>query len=270
VGGDWPNPANTGIPAGTKLTTYSGSCTVTKAGTVIDAKTVNCGTLEIRAANVTIKRSKVNGGVYLDTDRSGSSTWSYTLVDSEVDAGVRQLPAVSYGNMTVLRSNIYGGETSVQCGEHAVSCSVRDSYLHGQRIPPDANWHLGGFLSNGGHNIRIRHNTIVCDTPANSRGEGCTGDLNLLGDFAIITDVIIDSNFLGANTGLSYCLYGGSALSKPYPRANHVTVTNNVFQRGTNRKCGAYGPVSSFDVGATGNVWSNNKWSDGGTVDGVM
>ncbi|MEV6963559.1 hypothetical protein AB0M47_00460 [Hamadaea sp. NPDC051192] len=265
AGGPWPNASNTGVPAGTKLSTYGGPCQIKTAGTVIDAKTVNC-TLEVRAANVTIKRSKINGRVVLDTDISGSSRWSYTLVDSEVDAGLVQLPAVSYGNMKVIRTEVRGGATSVQCGEHAISCTVEDSYLHGQRIPDDANWHLGGFLSNGGKNIRIRHNYIFCSPPANSVGEGCTGDLNLLGDFATISDVVIDSNFLAAGTGMSYCLYGGDASSKPFPHANHVIVVNNVFQRGSNRKCGAYGPVTGFNKNGTGNQWSNNKWDDGSTV----
>jgi len=268
VGGPWPNASNTGVPAGTKLTTYTGSCTITTAKTVIDSKTVNCNSLQIRAAQVTIRRSKINGAVGLDTDISGSDKWSYTLIDSEVDAGVRQYPAVSYGNMTIIRANIYGGETSVQCGERALTCTVQDSWLHGQRIPSDANWHLGGFLSNGGHTIRIRHNTIVCDTPANALGEGCTGDLNLFGDFAVVSDVVIDSNYLGANTSSSYCLYAGDAASKPYPRADHVSVTNNVFQRGTNRKCAAYGPVSGFNANGAGNVWANNTWEDSGSVAG--
>ncbi|NUT34666.1 MAG: hypothetical protein HOV79_16510 [Hamadaea sp.] len=265
-GGPFPNASTTGVPAGTTLTTYSGSCTITTAGTVIDAKIVNCGTLVVKAANVTIKRSRINGRVDLDTDLSGSSKWHYTLVDSEVDAGVRQLPAVSYGNMTVLRSEIRGGQTSVQCGENAISCEVRDSWLHGQRIPDDTNWHLGGFLSNGGRNIRIIHNTIVCEPPANNRGEGCTGDLNLFGDFAVISDVVVNGNLLGANRSSSYCLYAGDAASKPYPRADHVVITNNVFARGTNGKCAAYGPVSGFNSNGVGNVWSNNKWDDGSAV----
>jgi hypothetical protein len=266
VGGAWPNAGNTGVPAGTTLTTYTGSCTITTANTVIDAKTMNCD-VDIRAANVTIKRSKINGAVGLNTDATGASAWSYTLVDSEVNAGVRQYPAVSYGNMTIIRDNIYGGETSVQCGEKALTCTVQDSWLHGQLIPADANWHLGGFLSNGGHNIRIRHNTIVCDASPTASG-GCTGDLNLFGDFAVVADVIADSNLLGANTGNSYCLYGGDASSKPYPHANNVRVTNNVFQRGTNRKCGDYGPVTGFNVDGTGNVWANNTWDTGGAVAG--
>jgi hypothetical protein len=267
--GSRPSAHNTGVPAGTRLTAYRGPCTITAAGTVIDAKTVNCD-LDIRAARVTIRRSKINGAVVLDTDVAGANRWSYTLADSEVDAGLREHPAVSYGNMSVLRSNVYGGITSVQCGEKAVSCTVEDSWLHGQRIPADADWHLGGFLSNGGHNIRIRHNSIVCDTPANPLGEGCTGDLNLLGDFAAISDVVVEHNFLGANTGSSFCLYGGDAASKPYPHADHVIIRNNVFQRGTNGKCAAYGPVSSFNVRGPGNAWIGNTWQGGGTVAAAM
>jgi hypothetical protein len=45
-----------------------------------------------------------------------------------------------------------------------------------------------------------------------------------------------------------------------------VVITSNVFQRGSNRNCGNFGPVSSFDTGQPGNQWSNNIWSDGGTV----
>jgi hypothetical protein len=43
VGGPWPNASNTGVPAGTQLSTYAGPCTINAAGTVIDAKTINCG-----------------------------------------------------------------------------------------------------------------------------------------------------------------------------------------------------------------------------------
>jgi hypothetical protein len=154
----------------------------------------------------------------------------------------------------------------VQCGEHALSCTVQDSWLHGQLVPNDAPWHLDGFLSNGGHNVRLRHNTIICDTPANAVDGGCTGDLSLLGDFAVVSDVVADSNFLGASVGMGYCLYGGDAPAKPYPHANNVVMTNNVFQRGTNNKCGAYGAVTGFNINGPGNVWTNNTWEGGGAV----
>ncbi len=265
----FPNASNTGVPVGTVLTPYGGPCIVTETGTVIDSRTVNCG-LDIRAADVTIKNSKINGMVALDTDLTGSSAWSYTLQDSEVDGGSVQLPAVSYGNMTVIRSNIHGGETAVQCGEHATFCTVRDSWLHGQRIPQGANWHLGGFLSNGGTNVLIQHNTVVCDAAPTGSDGGCTGDVNLFGDFAPISHVTVDGNYMGASMGLAYCTFGGDVSNKTYPHADHVVYQHNVFQRGSNEKCGDYGPVSNFNVDGPGNQWIDNTWEDGTSVAPAM
>lgn len=260
----WPGPTTTGVPPGTTLTPYAGACLITTAGTVIDGKTVDCD-LEIHAANVVIENSKVNGLVFLDADLPGADQWSFTLQDSEVNGGPVQRAVVSDGNMTVLRSNIYGGETAVHCSENAVSCVVRDSWLHGQYLPDDQPWHLGGFQSNGGTGIEIRHNSIVCDHAANSIGEGCTGDLNLIPDFAVVSNATIDDNRFGANLDASFCTYGGDKSTSPYPKADHVAYTNNVFARGTNQLCGTYGPVAGFDVNGTGNQWVNNTWEDDGS-----
>jgi len=261
----WPGPTNTGVPAGTSLTDYTGPCAITSANTVIDGKTVNCS-LAIRAAGVTIKNSKVNGTVILDTDLPGSSAWSLTIQDSEVDGGAQQLSAVGWGNLTVIRSNIHGGQTSVQCEENSVSCLVQDSYLHGQYLPNDQPWHLGGFLSDGGRNITLRHNFIVCDQPVNSVGEGCTGDVNLIPNFAPINGALIERNLFGANVGSSYCTYGGEKSTSPTPNSFNVVYKDNVFQRGSNTKCGAFGPVTDFRVTNTGNQWACNTWDGGGVV----
>lgn len=263
-----PGPENTGVPPGTQLTPYEGPCSITTPGTVIEAKIVSCDTLNISAPDVRIERSRTQR-IWLDTDLPGSSAWSYVLSDSDVVVGsVVQLPAVAYGNLTVERSNIVGGQTSVQCGMRSITCEVRGSWLHGQTIPPQADWHLGGFLSNGGRNIRLIHNTIDCDPPPSEVGGGCTGNLNLLGDFAAVSDVLIDGNMLGANpVGSSYCTYGGDSTTKPFPNADHVIYRNNTFQRGSNGKCGAYGPVTGFNVNGVGNVWHNNRWDDGSPVE---
>jgi hypothetical protein len=258
----WPGPTNVGVPAGTTLTDYTGSCTIATPNTVIDSKAVNCNLL-IRAANVRILKSKVNGNVILDVDLPGSSAWSFTLQDSEVDGGQIQLSAVGWGNLTVLRSNIHGGQTSVQCEENSVSCVVQDSYLHGQYIPPGEPWHLGGFLSDGGQRITLRHNFVVCDQPVNSVGEGCTGDINLIPNFAPIKGALIEHNLFGANIGSSYCTYGGEKSTSATPNSFDVVYKDNVFQRGLNGKCAAFGPVTDFQVRNSGNQWTNNRWDNG-------
>lgn len=269
----WPGPGNTGVPAGTALSAYTGPCSVTTANTVIDAKVVDCD-LVIFAANVTVTRSKINGGIWLDTDRSGADGWSVKLYDSEVDKGVQQIAAVCCGNMDVRRSNVHGGQTAVQCEEVSLACHVSDSWLHGQQLPDTANWHLGGFLSDGTRGagctgtwcIELVHNTVVCDHAVNSLGEGCTGDVNLIPNFAPISKVRVYGNLLGANVGSAYCTFGGEKSTSPYPHADHVTYDGNVFQRGSNARCAAYGPVTDFRATGTGNVWTGNAYDDGATI----
>ena len=224
TGSCWPGPSNTGVPAGTQLTAYTGPCSITAANTVIDGKTVNCA-LGIRAANVTIKNSRINGTVILDTDSPGSSAWSLTLQDSEVDAGQVQLSAVGWGNLKVIRSNVHGGQTSVQCEENSVSCLVQDSYLHGQYLPSNEPWHLGGFLSDGGRNITLQHNFIVCDQPVNAVSEGCTGDVNLIPNFAPINGALIERNLLGANVRfvLLHVRWGEDDVADPSLLQRHLS-----------------------------------------------
>jgi hypothetical protein len=68
------------------------------------------------------------------------------------------------------------------------------------------------------------------------------------------------------DAGISYCAYGGHSPSKPFPIPSNITFTGNVFERGTNGKCGVYGAITSW-YDAPGNVWTNNTWDDGTTLD---
>jgi dihydroxyacetone kinase DhaKLM complex PTS-EIIA-like component DhaM len=261
----WPGPNNTGVPSGTTLTTYTGPCVVTTA-TTIDAKTINCNPLEIQA-KVTITRSKVNGQVYIDSDNAATSynlNWSLIMSDSEVNVSqIIQEPAVFEGAMTLTRDNIHGGITSVQCGDKAAQCIIQDSWLHGQLMPQNVDWHLGGFHSIGGTNYNLTHNTVVCDTPVNNVGGGCSGDIVFIPNGIPISHGLVQHNLMGASTSLSYCLYGGD---KQGMNATYMTFKDNIFQRGTNNKCGDYGPVAGTSASNTGNVWTNNTWSNGGAV----
>lgn len=262
----FPGAANTGVRPGTPLRPYTDSCTVTQRNTVIDSKIVDC-TLVIRAVGVTIRNSRITGRI----DSVENAPFSFTLIDSEVNAGVYQGPAVGNTNLTILRSEIQGGATSVYCWSN---CVIRDSWLHGQRLGDKADWHLNGFLANdngpdpgGRTNAVLVHNTIVCDEPPNSYGGGCSGHINLFGDFGPVTHVTVDGNLFPASNVASYCVYGGTSSFKPFGRqAEHIVVTNNVFQRGRNRKCAAYGPVTHFDNARPGNRWARNVWDDGAPV----
>ncbi len=258
------------------MTDYTGPCVITVPDTVIDAKIIHCETdsLAIRTTGVKVTRSIVYGQV----GTPEGSSYSYSLTDSEVAAPMVQESAVGSANVTLLRANIHGGALSVYCWAH---CDIRDSWLHGQALPTGAGWHLGALRADdnddpvlgadpsydrGVTDLVAVHNTIACDTSANSSDGGCSGDVTMYGDFGTINHVTLDQNLFVASADLAYCLYGGSVSSKPFPYAHDIVVTNNVFQRGTTGKCGAYGPVSSYDPTATGNIWLNNNWEEDGPV----
>ena len=276
----FPNGSNTGVPAGTTLTAYTGAMTITTPNAVIDSKSI-VGQVVIKAPGVVIKNSRIGtdsahaGDVYVDTDSMPSDTaWSVTIQDSEIDYGTAgYFGAVCCGNFTVLRSNVHGGQTAVQCDmdSNGSSCDVEDSWLHGQLDGgPVGTRHLGGFLSDGASNITVIHSTLACDHPVEN-GQGCTGDLNMIPHFAAVTNVLIQDNlFVANNTGNAYCTYGGSGNVEHSSASDNIVYKNNTFQRGHGgsaaNSCADYGPVTFYNTSAPGNVWSGNVWDDGSSV----
>ena len=256
----WPGAANTGVPSGTVLGTYTGPCTITAAGTTIDAKTVNCD-LTIQAANVTIRRSKINGVVSTDENSTG---YSFTISDTEVSAGNRVATGIGAVNFTATRVHVYGGSRSIHCWH---DCTVTDSYVHGQFRDNSGTAHESGMRM--GQSATFRHNSILCDAPDVPPDAGCSADLTGYGDFGPVQNNTIDHNLFLASTG-GFCAYGGSSGGKPYSsQTNHITFTSNIFQRGTspndhgNYTCAYYGAITDFSTSAPGNVWSGNKYDDG-------
>jgi hypothetical protein len=258
--GCWPGPSNTGVPAGTALTDYTGPCTISDDGAVIDAKTIRCD-LSIQAANVTITRSKIIGSVATDDASTG---FSFHIADSEIDVGDSAGTGVGAVNYTATRIHVYGGNRSVYCWH---DCTVTDSYVHGQFTDPSGTFHESGMRMSSA--TTYRHNAIFCDAPDVPPDGGCSADLTGYGDFGPVENNTIDKNLFGATTG-GFCAYGGSSLGKPYSDAtNHIVFTSNVFQRGTRASdhgdyvCGSYGAITSFDSTLPGNEWSGNTMDDG-------
>lgn len=258
----FPNESNTGVPAGVALTPFTEPCNFHTDNQVIDSKIVNCADgIQVYARNVTFRNSIVNRAI--ETNEVGASI---TVVDSEVRAGATSWAAVSGTDVTVLRSEITGGQHSVRCDG---DCLVQDSYLHDQFNDPDSafGYHNNGFLSNGGSGMVLRHNTLWCTPLDNEIGGGCSTNLSLFGDFAAITDVTVENNYFHATPG-GYCGSFGYNPGKNFgDDPTGVVVRDNVFERGPSGRCGGVGPATSFLTTGAGNVWSGNTWSDGGTVD---
>ena len=143
-GGCFPGPANTGVPSGTALTNYTGPCTITAANTVIDRKTINCS-LSIHTTGVRITNSKLNGTVYAE------SPYSFSISDSEVNAGGPQNSGIGNDNFTAVRVHVYGGYRGIWCENN---CTVQDSWVHGQATDPSGVAHESGVRMGQGAVIR--------------------------------------------------------------------------------------------------------------------
>jgi hypothetical protein len=251
-GGCFPGPGNTGVPRGVTLTPYTGPCDIKQNNVTIDAKLITCPGILVYGSNLTIKRSKLVGIV-----KTNVKSASMRIEDSEIDGGSDQSEAVGVDNVTVVRSNIYGNQHSVHCGDN---CTVTDSWLHDQHDGKAADWHQNAFLTNGGAHHTLRHNSLGCTG-------GCTAAVGLIPD-GDISQVVVDRNLILASPDAAYCVYGGGNSGNKPGKASYVTYTDNVFQRGTRGKgCAAFGPVTYFDVRSAGNRWSGNTWNTGGAVD---
>ncbi len=117
-------------------------------------------------------------------------------------------------------------------------------------------------------NLTLVHNTITCDATPVPPDAGCSAAITGYGDFGVVHDNTIDNNLIdgGPDGSMGYCVYGGSVPGKPYPHANNIVYTNNVFMRGPSGKCGIWGPVSDFYSNEPGNVWRNNVWAPDGAA----
>jgi hypothetical protein len=291
-GGCFPGTSNTGPNApASSMATYTGSCTISTANVVIDSKVVNCRTLVVASggAGLVLKNSNLNGGIV----QSGG-TPAFTVQDSYIDSSV-PYPACSNGscpagkyacgdtgnattdcgvtgsNFTILRTEIVGSNRAAYC-EAPGPCLIQDSYFHGTNLWPDKSNLAHASSVREEQNLTLRHNSLHCSyTGPFVNGEiGCSADLTGYADFAPIKNNTVDGNLFVASIGSSFCAYGGATGSKPYSsdptNATNQKFTNNVFQRGTNSKCGAYGPVTDFSSSRTGNLWSGNVWDDGRPV----
>ena len=217
------------------------------ANTVIAGKMIAC-TIIVNSGTLTLEDSSLKGQVY------NYGTGSVLIKNSVINGGNANTETVLGSNITVEDSNLYGNQHEIYCGNN---CTVKNSWLHDNHNFGSSG-HQNGFLSTGGNHYDLQHNSVYCVG-------GCTGDITFLGSD---TEAIVNRNLLVATRYAAYCLYPSGSGSSPL--VTRITITDNVFQRGSNRKCAHFGPVYGWDApsdvpGVSGyhNVWSGNTWNDG-------
>jgi hypothetical protein len=269
MGGCWPYEGNTGVPAGTNLTTHTGNCVITAANTVIDSKTVNCN-LDIRAQNVSITKSQINGYVMVDDTRCDSA--SVSITDTTIHTNDINFRGLIYCSYIATRVNVSGGQSMAFCRK----CTIQDSYLHSPLEDP-----AGAAANHAAHNSTVRmadnaiikHNTLWCEVkeypqPDGKDTSGCSANqTGYSHDGAPPFNSRVEANLYMPTSG-GYCAYGGSTTGA-LSTVRDIVFKDNIFKKGTKAGqhgqpvCGYYGAVTSFDSSRPGNQWINNKWDDG-------
>lgn len=272
----FPNGPTTGVKAGTPLTKCNGF-TISTCG-ALDGKEID-GDLTVTATNgttgpatpcVTVTNTIVRGQLLMPKYLSCSGlpcVGPVVINDSEVayQPIANNLSGLGTVNYYAAGDDIHGGRIGLNCDGF---CTISDSYVHDEGAIPGA--HVDGFISNGDSNtpLVLNHNTFVCNVAAgaNAGTAGCSGAINFFGDNSSSNGAVVTNNFIGSGDA-SYCAYtGASQPSKSHPASTGLNWTGNVWQHtSTKGGCGQYGPVADWSGGG-GNVWCNNKWSDGGFV----
>jgi hypothetical protein len=250
--GGKPGPGNTGVPAGTRLTVYTGDLTITQAGTIIDGWDIH-GFVVVEAANVTIRRSIVRGGVAkndtgLVVNYNPAAT-NLVVEDSELVPSNPSvwIDGIKGANFTARRVNVHGTVDDVKV--HGNNVLVTGSWLHGtQYYASDPNQgggpsHNDGVQVLGGSNIKIIGNTVE---QANNSA------LQVTQNYAPISNLVFSGNW--ANGG--GCTV--NLANSPRPTLSGITVNSNRFGRNTRiADCPILGTRATTFT-ADGNVWDDN------------
>ncbi|MDI7860730.1 right-handed parallel beta-helix repeat-containing protein [Rhizobiaceae bacterium n13] len=212
----YPNASNTGVPAGTALTEYTGPMTITKAGTVIEGKIIN-GSLRVTAPDVVIKNCvvKYDGWWGIDADGAKNVTIQNCDIIGPGKSGDSNAGILASGN--IIGNDISNSENGIVL--LGGSSTVKGNYIH-DLLDSAEDPHYDGISVQGGQNgVLIENNTVV--------GRD-TSDIFIKNDFGPISNVIVNNNLLIGEPG--YALYVDARASGG--PITGVSITNNHVEKG--------------------------------------
>jgi chitodextrinase len=259
----YPDASNTGVPAGTTLTAYTGPSNITTPNTVIDGKTLGC--VQVSAPGVVIRNSTISCSsssyaVFVDDRLFTDAATPLLIQDSEITCNDRQSgAAVGEADFTVRRVEITHCENGFDLNQNIL---VEDSFIHD--LYTDSVNHMDGAQEGCGHwqpgytgpscaagyapgtlNITFRHNTIYA---VSASGE--------FGTSAYISNrtpnqdhnVLIENNLMAGGAYTLYCQQDGQT-------GDNYRVINNHFSTKFKSTVGFYGiSAHCADETQSGNV----------------
>lgn len=259
----YPDGTNTGYkPTGVTTTTTGvsyngdGDFDALTAGAVIDGKVIN-GCVNIKAPNVTIKRSVVKGcGSYFNL-RLYPGAGGFVIEDTEVDGSgaVNNAAMVDdgVGPVTMRRVNMHNVADGPHPGEHWL---IVDSWIHD--LTRCDVCHNDTIQSLGANDVTVRHNTLE-NLAGTTKDGGMNSVVRIATEQGPVSGFVVQDNLLaGGNYAVQVRSQGSGA-----PQG--VQVLNNRIARGTTPDSQPYprfGPYDFTDVPTA--VWTGNVWDDTG------
>ena len=286
-------PADVGVSIGPGVIatyptiTYSGSCKITKPGTTIEDRIINCSSLNIQANDVTIRNSVLNltgpgWGMKMGVG-GGSTATGFTLEyshlnyqnDGKVIIAYNGSGNGDYRNMTVRNNNIEGGHDFFYIEGRFDGFLVENNVMGPLGCADGSDPHADGFqmgeLAPISGKMTIRGNYFdpkkLCTKAAILFSTGS--------DSTNTTDILFENNRLttwGANT--IWCANSDSCTVR-------YNVYDSVWEAQAGNRCGGGecigggGPACcgypsravNFGSGTSGSYSCNRYESDGGFIE---
>lgn len=248
----YPDATNSGVPAGTVLTS-SGGFTASTAGRTYSNLDVH-GTITVTANNVTIMNSRIVAGdasmgsaaITIRSGVSGTKVLHTTMEGSDCQGGSLFAGVMNDSNDQLLMQADYG-----QCVDDILhgSGTITDSYsIDNANIPGD---HYEPIAYDGGGGaITIDHDTLL-----NPHDQ--TAAVFVTCYFGPVASETIKDSLLA---GGDYVIYGPEGNGPCDAQTGHQDVENNRFSKIYFPKGGQYGTHLYFQNGNT--TWSGNVWDD--------
>jgi outer membrane biosynthesis protein TonB len=255
----YPDATNTGVPAGTMLTSRSEEIAVTTPGTTIKDLALD-GSIEVDANNTTIEDSDivVNGtqsgcnspcgghGIWIKPGVTGTVVQDVTCHGgAPTGANVTEFCVQSNDSSTEVKRVHFYDCTTCMVGPGTWSDNFVDQT--GAEIPQE---HYEDIYYGGGAGpLVVNHNTML-------NPQGQTAVVFTSVDFGNQTTITVTNNLMA---GGGYMIYGGGSGTGGKV-LGPVTITGNRFSREYYPDGGYYGVAAYFNEAVT--TWSGNIWDD--------
>jgi hypothetical protein len=239
--GQFPNASNTGVPAGTQLTTRSGDVRLGAGQSLINVHVT--GSVYITGSGAVIKNSQVDGGINNISAPQNSFTVTDTTIgpatgckDAAPEAGLEA------GNFTATRVQIRNYNHAVQ--PEAANAVVTDSFM---KVCSQGADHADGVIAyKSGANVKILRNTIdMSGVPKANQTAPVFNTGSQVPSFDIENNLLLGGSY-------SVRIYNDNAAPGGYAFKNNSVVQGSWLYGAVDSDCSVLAPWSPSN--ANGNT----------------